>query len=107
MPGKKTAPADSASGSKPPAPQRSIAEIEAEIVTTRENLVQNVEQLQVAVKETFDPKRIVTVQVTKVRSFYIDEYGGVRPERVVVTVGVVVSVVVARRLVRRMFSRGN
>lgn len=107
MPGKNTATADSASGPKPAAPQRSVAEIEAEIVATRESLVHNVEQLQVAVKETFDPKRIVTVQVTKVRSFYIDEYGGVRPERVVVTVGVVVSVVVVRRLVRRMFSKGS
>lgn len=84
---------------------RSIAEIEADITTSRENLVQNVAQLQVAVQQTFDPKRILTVQVTKVRSFYIDEYGGVRPERVAVTVGVVVSLVVLRRVKRRIFNK--
>ncbi len=86
-----------------PAPARSIAEIEADIEETRTRLIQNVDQLQVTVKETFDPKRIVAVQVERVRSFYIDEYGGVRPERVVVTVGVVVSVVV----VRGFFKRGK
>ena len=58
-----------------------------------------------AVQQTFDPKRILTVQVTKVRSFYIDEYGGVRPERVAVTVGVVVSLVVLRRVKRRIFNK--
>jgi hypothetical protein len=106
MPGQKTAQSKSANGSKP-APPRSIAEIEADIAATRESLVQNVGNLQVAVKQTVDPKRIVLVQVTRVRSIYIDEYGGVRPERVAVTVGVVVSIIVVRKLTRRMFRRGN
>ena len=106
MSGKQEAPANPAHAKKPaPAPVRSIAEIEADITTSRENLVQNVAQLQVAVQQTFDPKRILTVQVTKVRSFYIDEYGGVRPERVAVTVGVVVSLVVLRRVKRRIFNK--
>lgn len=97
MPGKENA-------QPTPVPARSIAEIEADINASREALVKNVEQLERAVKQTFDPKRILTVQVTKVRSFYIDEYGGVKPERVVVTVGVVVSLVVLRRVTRRIFS---
>ena len=106
MSGKQEAPANPAHAKKPaPAPPRSIAEIEADITTSRENLVQNVAQLQVAVQQTFDPKRILTVQVTKVRSFYIDEYGGVRPERVAVTVGVVVSCSVLRRVKRRIFNK--
>ena len=106
MSGKQEAPANPAHAKKPaPAPPRSIAEIEADITTSRENLVQNVAQLQVAVQQTFDPKRILTVQDTKVRSFYIDEYGGVRPERVAVTVGVVVSLVVLRRVKRRIFNK--
>ena len=106
MSGKQEAPANPAHAKKPaPAPPRSIAEIEADITTSRENLVQNVAQLQVAVQQTFDTKRILTVQVTKVRSFYIDEYGGVRPERVAVTVGVVVSLVVLRRVKRRIFNK--
>lgn len=90
-----------------PAPTRSIAEIEADITASRNALVENVEQLERAVKATFDPKRIISVQVTKVRSFYIDEYGGVKPERVVVTVGVVVSVVVLRKVTRRIFGKGK
>ena len=90
-----------------PPPQRSIAEIEADITSSREALVHNVAQLQVAVQQTFDPKRIIAVQVNKVRSFYIDEYGGVRPERVAVTVGVVVSLVVLRRVKRRVFNKNK
>ena len=106
MSGTHQGPANPAHAKKPaPAPVRSIAEIEADITTSRENLVQNVAQLQVAVQQTFDPKRILTVQVTKVRSFYIDEYGGVRPERVAVTVGVVVSLVALRRVKRRIFNK--
>lgn len=100
MPGKENA-------QPTPAPARSIAEIEADITSSRDALVKNVEQLERAVKQTFDPKRILAVQVTKVRSFYIDEYGGVKPERVVVTVGVVVSVVVLRRVSRRIFGKGK
>lgn len=90
-----------------PSAPRSIPEIEADLVSTRENLLVTVEQLQETVKETFDPKRIVTVQVEKVRSFYIDEYGGVRPERVVVTVGVVVGVVVIRGVFKRVFKKSG
>lgn len=107
MPGKKSAQPNPAPGSKAPTPARSIAEIEADINTSRDALVQNIELLERAVKQTFDPKRIISVQVTKVRSFYIDEYGGVKPERVVVTVGVVISVVVLRRVTRRIFGKGK
>lgn len=83
---------------------RSVAEIEADIEGSRAQLVETITELQVAVKRTFDPRRIISVQVTKVKTFYVDEYGGVRPERVAITVGVVVGVVVLRRVTRRIFS---
>ncbi len=107
MPGKENAQPNPAAGSTAPTPARSIAEIEADINKSRDALVQNIERLERAVKLTFDPKRIISIQVTKVRSFYIDEYGGVKPERVAITVGVVVSVVVLQRVTRRVFGKGK
>ncbi len=80
---------------------RSVAEIEAEIAVARDNLVSTVGQLQVAVKVAVDPRRLVQRQLDRVRLFYVDEYGGVRPERVAVTVGVVVTVVMVRRVATR------
>jgi len=91
--------------SEAPAKQRTIPEIEADIAASRERLVQTVSQLEVTVKRNLNPKRILAVQVKKVQSFYVDEYGGVRPERVVVTVGVVVGFVVVRKVTKRVFSK--
>ncbi|MEI6621564.1 MAG: DUF3618 domain-containing protein [Actinomycetes bacterium] len=97
---KSKAPAEPAA----PVRVRSIAEIEADIEASREQLVETIVELQVAAKKTVDPRRIISVQITKVRTFYVDEYGGVRPERVAITVGVVVGFVVLRRVKRRIFS---
>lgn len=88
-----------------PARERSIPEIEADIAAARDSLVQTVDQLQGAVKETLDPKRIIAVQISKVRSVYIDEYGGIRPERVVITVGVVVGAIAVRGVFKRVFKK--
>ncbi len=101
---KKSAAAKSGAAKKPPA-TRSIPEIEAEIAASRDHLVETVGQLQVAVKKTLDPRRILSVQVLRVRGFYVDEYGGVRPERVAGTVGVVVGIIVVRRVGKRVFSK--
>ena len=105
MSGKEKKNAAAAKPASRPAKPRSIAEIAAEIEASRDHLVETVSQLQVAVKRTIDPKRIVAVQVDKVRGFYIDEYGGVRPERVVATVSVVVGFIVVRRVSKRVFSK--
>lgn len=86
---------------------RSVAEIEAEIAASRDNLVKTVGELQVAVRVAFDPRRLLQRQLDRIRGFYVDEYGGVRPERVVVTVGVVVSVVVVRRAATRRRRRSR
>lgn len=104
MAGKKDAIAKAPESPKVPVRVRSVAEIEADIEGSRAHLVETITELQVAVKRTFDPQRIIAVQVTKVKTFYVDEYGGVRPERVAITVGVVVGVVVLRRVTRRIFS---
>jgi hypothetical protein len=100
MSGKQNAQGKSSSA---PAQGRSIAEIEADIATSRENLLASIEQLESAVKETVNPRRVIYVQLGRVRAFYIDEYGGVRPERVAATVGVVVGVFVAGKISRSIF----
>ena len=105
MPGQTRTKSPNGAVSKQPQRTRSVAEIEAEIEASREHLVDTIVQLQVSVKKTLDPKRIIAVQVAKVKSFYVDEYGGVRPERVAITVGVVVGVVVLRQVKRRIFNR--
>lgn len=100
MAGKSDAPAAAA-----PTKPRSVAEIEADIEASRERLVETVGQLQVAVKETVNPRRVVAIQITRIKGFYVDEYGGVRPERVVLTVTVVVGVLALRKLKRRIFNK--
>jgi len=105
MSGKKKSATAKSDASAKPAKTRSIPEIEAEIAASRDHLVETVGQLQVAVKRTIDPKRIIAVQVVKVRSFYVDEYGGIRPERVAGTVGVVVGIIVVRRVGKRVFGK--
>lgn len=82
---------------KPPA--RTMAEIEAEMAATRERLAATVGQLQ----EALQPKNLLRLQVEKVKGYYVDEYGAVRPERVAGTVGVVVVSVVVIKVVKRIF----
>ena len=84
-------------------PARSPEEIEADIAAARERLIGTVGQLERAVKRATDPVNVAKSGVRWVASFYVDEYGGVRPERIAVTVGVVVSVVVVRRVAKRIF----
>jgi hypothetical protein len=99
----KTVAANDAKAAKP----RSAAEIEAEIVASRQRLVESVGQLELAVKAKTNPRHIIKVQVQHVKGFYIDDYGGVRPERVVLTVGVIVSFVTLRKIKRRVFSKSK
>lgn len=84
---------------------RSVAEIEAEIAASRESLVRTVTQLQVAVKVAIDPRRILTRQLDKINAVFLDEYGGVRPERVLIVAGGLVTLIVVRRAGRRRRSR--
>lgn len=84
---------------------RSVAEIEADIAASRESLVRTVAQLQVAVKVAVDPRRILTRQLDKINTVFLDEYGGVRPERVLIVAGGLVTLVVVRRAGKRRRGR--
>ena len=91
--------AASKAAGKAAAPQRSLAQIETDMDATRERLAATIGQLQ----EALTPKNLAMAQVEKVKNFYVDEYGAVRPERVAATVGVVVGTVVVVRVLKRIF----
>ena len=71
----------------------SAAQLEAEIAEARSNLASTIEQL----KAETTPQALVHRGVAKVKGVFTDEYGGIRPERVAIAAGVVVTLVVFRR----------
>lgn len=79
---------------------RTMAQIESDMDATRERLTETINQLT----EALQPKNIMNRQVAKVKGFYVDEYGAVRPERVAATVGAVVAGVVVIKVTKRIFS---
>lgn len=79
--------------SRSSAPEPTAAQLEAEIADARSNLASTIEQLRV---ET-TPKALAHRGVETVKGFFTDEYGGVRPERVAIVAGAVVTLVVLRR----------
>lgn len=81
------------SESPKPAPAPSAAQLEAEIAEARSNLASTIEQL----KAETTPQALAQRGVAKVKGFFTDEYGGIRPERVAMAAGVVVTLVVLRR----------
>lgn len=78
---------------------RSVEQIEADLAASRERLTQTLGQLNVTVQRKFEPKHLMAIGVAKLRGVYFDEFGGIRVERVAVTVGVVVGVVVVKKIV--------
>jgi hypothetical protein len=83
-----------------PAPPRSMDEIEAELEATRQRLAGRIDDLTDYVK----PANIVERQKNKLKSVFVDEYGGIKPDRVLMAAGIVVAVVglgVLRRRRRR------
>lgn len=84
-------------GTAQPAP-RSMADIEADMDATRARLTATLDELKVVAS----PRNIADRQVRKVRAFYVDEYGAVRVDHVAATVGVVVGMIVVRRVWRRI-----
>jgi hypothetical protein len=83
-----------------PRPVRSIAEIESDMDATRERLAETISQLT----EALQPKNIIHRQVETVKGFYVDEYGAVRPDRVAMTAGAVVGLVVVVKVTKKIFS---
>jgi hypothetical protein len=72
---------------------RSIREIESDMEATRERLTRTVTELQ----ETVSPAAIKQRAMDRVHGFFFDEYGGIRPERVAITVGAVLAVILLRQ----------
>jgi hypothetical protein len=75
-------------------PTRPPAEIEAELVATRERLVSNIAQIEDYVK----PANVADRGKRKVQAFFTDDANNVRWDRVAMTAGVVVGGLVALRL---------
>ena len=84
-------------GTPQPAP-RSLADIEADMDATRARLSNTLDELKVAT----NPKNIADRQMRKVKDFYVDDYGAVRVDHVAVTVGVVVGLIVVRKVWKRI-----
>ena len=78
-------------------PRRSAAQIESEIEATRNRLASRLDDFQEYVK----PANVVDRGVTSVKNLFVDEYGGVRPERVAIAAGAVVGLIALRALARR------
>lgn len=73
--------------------QPSAAQLEAEISAARENLAATLDTLRA---ET-TPQALGRRALGAVKGYFTDEYGGVRPERVAMVAGVVITLVVLRR----------
>jgi hypothetical protein len=89
-----------ATASEAPVPPRSMDEIEAELQVTRDRLAGRIDDLADYVK----PANVVERQKAKLKSVFVDEYGGIKPDRVLMAAGVVVAVLglgVLRRRRRR------
>ena len=80
-----------------PTPPRSMDEIEVELEATRERLAGRIDDLTDYVK----PANVIERQKNKLKSVFVDEYGGIKPDRVLIAAGIVVAVVGLRVLRRR------
>ena len=80
------------------APPRSVADIQSDMDATRQRLVSTLDELQTAMQ----PRNIARKQVDRVRDYYVDQYGAVRPERVVKTAAIAIGTVIAVRVTKRV-----
>jgi hypothetical protein len=87
-------------GEKPKPPQRSVSEIQAELDATRDRLAGRIDDLQ----EYVAPKNVANRQIAKVKGVFVDEFGGIKPDRVLIAAGVVVGLVVVVGISRRRSS---
>ena len=78
-----------AGGTEGAAKVRTVEEIEADLDATRQRLAGRLDDLQQYVA----PKNVMNRQVAKVKGVFVDEYGGVKPDRVLMAAGVVVVIV--------------
>jgi hypothetical protein len=76
---------------------RTPAQIEADLSSTRERMAATIDELQSRVT----PAAIAAKGRAKVKGLVVDEYGGVRVERIAVAGAVVIGLIVVRSLFRR------
>ncbi len=81
--------------------QRTPAEIQADIAASRENLTNTLGDLQVAVKDATNPRNIAKKVGNKIKGVYVSPDGQVNVKNVGITVGVVVGVMVLRKITHR------
>jgi len=74
--------------------EKETERLAAEIDATRERLVAHLDEIV----DRSQPERMVNNQVEKVRSFYIDEHGGIRADRAMKTAGIVLGLALLRKL---------
>lgn len=73
---------------------RPAAEIAADIENTRAALIANLDELV----EKTQPERIAADLTSKVKDFYLDEFGGIRIDRAAKTVGAILAFSLVRKL---------
>ena len=88
---------ETADSSPTTAPPPSVADLQAEIATAREELVASIAEL----KAETAPAALARRGGRTVQGFFTDEYGGIRPDRVAIVGAVVVGLVVLRIIRRR------
>lgn len=73
--------------------ERTPAQIEADIESARVRLTQHVGALQ----EATSPEALASRGLAKLRGFYFDQFGGIRPDRLAMTIAGVLGYLVLRR----------
>lgn len=96
-PVRSTAPNPSANGSR----SRTPAQIEAELAETRERLAATVDSLV----DRVHPRTLAARGVASAKDAVVDEYGGLRTERLVKFAAVAGGAIVALLVLRRIFRR--
>jgi hypothetical protein len=87
--------------SKDVPPPRSAAQIEADLDVVRARLAGRIDDLE----DYVAPKNVAKRGVDSVKRVFVDEYGGVKPDRVLMAVGAVVLLVGLRAVGRRRRNR--
>ncbi len=72
-----------------PASARSLDEIESDLDATRARLAGRLGDLQ----DYISPKNVAQRQMVKIKGVFVDEYGGIKPDRVLVAAGIVVAII--------------
>jgi len=90
-----------ASVEKTAPPVRSTAQIEADLDVVRARLAGRIDDLE----DYVAPENVAKRGVASVKRVFVDEYGGIKPDRVLMAAGVVVLLVGLRAAGRRRRSR--